>query len=233
MGLVAGLLSTLSPCVLPLLPIVLTTAASEHRLAPFALAAGLGISFAAIGLFVGSVGMAIGLDNDLFRRIAAALMIAVGCVLAIPALQMRVAVLASPAGVWVDRNLSGFSTAGISGQFCVGLLLGGIWSPCVGPTLGAAALLASQGQAIGESAVIMAAFGIGAALPLLLLGLMSREAMLRLRAGLMGTGRWARLMLGVLLMIIGIGVLSGLEKRLEAALVAISPEWLTLLTTRY
>ena len=57
----------LSPCVLPLLPIVLGTAASEHRLGPVALAAGLALSFVVIGIFVATIGFAIGLDGDVFR----------------------------------------------------------------------------------------------------------------------------------------------------------------------
>ena len=233
LALVAGLLSSLSPCVLPLLPVVLTTAASEHRLAPLALAGGLGLSFAAIGLFVGTVGIAIGLDTGVFRGLAAAMLIAVGVVLASPALQERLAVAAGPVSGWADKRLGGFSTTGIAGQFGVGLLLGAVWSPCVGPTLGAAALLASQGRDLAQAAVVMGAFGLGAALPLLILGLLSREAMLRLKGGLLGTGRRLRPVLGVLLVLVGIGILSGLDKRLEAALVAASPEWLTRLTTLY
>ncbi|MGL4445177.1 MAG: cytochrome c biogenesis protein CcdA, partial [Alsobacter sp.] len=70
----AGILSTLSPCVLPLIPIVLGAAAAESRFGPLALAAGLAISFSAIGLFVATIGFAIGLDADLFRTTAALLM---------------------------------------------------------------------------------------------------------------------------------------------------------------
>jgi len=67
LAFLAGILSILSPCVLPLLPIVLGTAQAEHRLGPVALAAGLAVSFTAIGLFVATIGFAIGLDTDVFR----------------------------------------------------------------------------------------------------------------------------------------------------------------------
>jgi cytochrome c-type biogenesis protein len=67
LALVAGALSVISPCVLPLLPIVFGSAASEHRFAPIALAAGVALSFAAIGLFVATIGYAIGLTNEVFR----------------------------------------------------------------------------------------------------------------------------------------------------------------------
>ena len=79
----------------------------------------------------------------------------------------------------------------------------------------------------------MTAFGIGAALPLLLLGLLSREALLRWRGRLLEAGRGGKMLLGVVLLAIGILIVSGLDKRLEAALVEASPAWLTELTTRY
>jgi cytochrome c biogenesis protein CcdA len=72
---VAGVLTVLSPCVLPILPIVLSAAASERKYGPAALAAGLAVSFVAIGLFVATIGYSVGLTAELFRQIAAALMI--------------------------------------------------------------------------------------------------------------------------------------------------------------
>src|SRR5213080_1775835 len=87
LAFVAGVLSILSPCVLPILPIVLGAAASKHRWGPAALAAGLAVSFVAIGLFAATVGYSIGLDAGLFRNVAAALMIAAGVVLLVPRFQ--------------------------------------------------------------------------------------------------------------------------------------------------
>ena len=67
LAFLAGLLSILSPCVLPLLPIVLGAATSEHRLGPIFLAAGVALSFVAIGLFIATIGFGLGLDGDAFR----------------------------------------------------------------------------------------------------------------------------------------------------------------------
>jgi hypothetical protein len=78
LAFLAGILSILSPCVLPLLPIVLGSAASSHRQGPWALAAGLSLSFVGIGLFVATVGHSIGLDADRLRYVAATLMMLVG-----------------------------------------------------------------------------------------------------------------------------------------------------------
>ena len=227
----AGALSTLSPCVLPLLPIVLASAASEHRLAPAALAAGLALSFTAIGLFVATLGFAIGVDGEVFRILGALLLAVIGAVLVWPGLQERFSVAASPFGNWAQNRFGGFSSAGVSGQFGAGLLLGAVWSPCAGPTLGAASVLASQGQQLGEVALVMIFFGIGAALPLLALGLLSREAAMRLRGKLMTAGRGLRLGMGVILIVLGGAILTGYDKHAETWLLNASPEWLTKLTT--
>ena len=232
LAFLAGILSVLSPCVLPLLPLVLGAAASEHRLGPAALAAGLALSFVAIGLFVATVGFAIGLDAGVFRTGAAVLLLLVGLVLMVPVAQTRLAVAAGPVSNWTESRFGGFSTSGLLGQFGVGVLLGAVWSPCVGPTLGAASLLASQGHDLGAVALTMLLFGLGAALPLLLLGTLSREVLMRWRDRMMGLGKGLKAALGLILVATGLMIATGYDKVAETTLVNISPAWLTNLTTR-
>lgn len=233
LAFIAGILSTLSPCVLPLLPIVLGTAVSQHRLGPAALAAGLALSFVTIGLFVATIGFSIGLDGDVFRVAAALLLMLIGVVLVVPSLQARVALAAGPVGNWAEQRFGGMSGAGLSGQFGVGLLLGAVWAPCVGPTLGAASVLAAQGKDLGQVAITMLVFGLGAALPLLILGMLSREALLRWRNRMMAAGQGGKMLMGAILILTGLLIVTGADKMLESVLVAVSPEWLTQLTTRY
>lgn len=233
LAVLAGLLSVLSPCVLPLLPLVLGAAASEHRFGPLALAAGLALAFVAIGLFVATIGFAADLDGDLFRNGAAILLVLLGIVLVVPAAQTRLAVAAGPVSDWTQARFGGFSEAGLPGQFGVGLLLGAVWSPCVGPTLGAASLLAARGEDLGRVALTMILFGLGAGLPLVLLGLLSREVLLRWRHRMLRFGQGLKAALGLVLLGTGAAILSGLDKTLETALVAASPDWLTDLTTRF
>jgi cytochrome c-type biogenesis protein len=229
----AGILSTLSPCVLPLLPIILATAVGEHRFAPLALAAGLAVSFVSVGMFIATIGYGIGLDPGFFRTLAALLLVAIGVILLVPQLQTEVAAAASPISGWTESRLGDFDTGGVHGQFALGLLLGAVWSPCVGPTLGAASVLASQGEDLGQVALVMLAFGIGAAVPLLLLGLLSRDTLTRWRGRLMDAGKGGKFVLGGLLVVVGLLILSGLDKRLETLVVEASPAWLTEITTRY
>jgi cytochrome c-type biogenesis protein len=233
LAFLAGVLSILSPCVLPLLPIVLGAAASEHRWGPVALASGVTLSFIAIGLFVATIGFTLGYDAGWFRNIAAIGMILIGTVLLVPSFQLRVAFVGGPMSDWVDQRFGGFSKSGLSGQLCVGLLLGAVWSPCVGPTLGAASVLAAQGKNLGAVALTMLIFGLGAGLPLMLFGSVSRQLLLRWRGGLSATSKTMKQALGLFLIVIGLLIVTGLDRSLETGLVELSPQWLTNITTRF
>jgi cytochrome c biogenesis protein CcdA len=184
-------------------------------------------------LFVATIGYSIGLDADIFRYVAAVLVLAIGVVLMLPRLQTQLAAASGPIANWTDQRFGSRNGTGLSGQFGVGVLLEAVWSPCVGPTLGAASLLAAQGQSLPQVAATVFVFGIGAALPLLLLGLLSREAILRWRNRLLSAGQVAKAGLGILFIVIGMLVLTGLDKSIETALVGASPQWLNDLTTRF
>jgi len=233
LALAAGLLSILSPCVLPLVPIVLGAAVVAHPLGAFALAAGLAVSFTALGLLLALVGFGLGIDPGMFRVVAAAIMIVLGVVLVVPSWQAQLAAAGGPISSWADRRFGGFASSGLAGQFAIGLLLGAVWSPCVGPTLGAASLLASQGHDLLRVTLTMVVFGVGAALPLILLGLLSRATLMRVRSSLMSAGKLGKALLGAAFIVIGVAIVSGADKRLEAALVDASPQWLTELTTSF
>ena len=233
LSFLAGALSILSPCVLPLVPIVFGTAASAGRGGPSALCAGVVLSFVGLGLFVALVGFSIGLDTSFFRTVAAVLLLCVGGILMVPTVQSRLAVAAGPVGDWANRRMNGLSEWGLAGQFAIGLLLGAAWSPCVGPTLGAASLLAARGESLGYVILVMTSFGIGVAVPLLALGLLSRELFFKARDRMLAASSKMKMALGVVLVVTGLFILSGLDKRAEAALVRASPDWLTRLTTQF
>jgi cytochrome c biogenesis protein CcdA len=232
LGFLAGLFSSLSPCVLPLLPVVLGSAVAAHRFGAAALAAGLTLSFVTVGLFVATIGFALGLDADVFRLLGAILLLAFGLLLLSQTMQDRLAVAASPLG---DRAqaMIGVNPSGLRGQLLLGLLLGAVWSPCVGPTLGAAATLAAQRQSLVQVAAVMLFFGLGAALPLLVIGTISREALLRWRGRMLRAGKAGKQALGMVMVAMAVFILSGLDRQFETVLTAWTPGWLLDLTTRF
>lgn len=232
LGYAAGALSTLSPCVLPILPIVLFGALERHLWGPVALAAGLAASFAGVGIVIASFGFSVGIDPETLRLALAALMGAAGVVLLVPALQGRVASMASPVAGKGQVLLDRLQPSGILGQFALGAVLGVIWSPCSGPTLGAAIGLAAQGDDLGKAAATMSAFALGAATPILLLAYGSRQAIMARRDWMARASRIGKPLMGAAFFGIGLFVLTGLDKIVEASLTAAMPDWLVNVTTR-
>jgi len=172
LGFAAGALSALSPCVLPLLPVVLAGAVERHRLGPLVLAAGLAVSATVVGFAVALLGFT--LDRDLVRVVAGALLVVFGLILLVARLDVAVAARrrrSRPA----PRRCWRAWVRGARGQFVVGALLGALWTPCGGPTLGGAIGLAAQRRSLGAAAAVMAAYSLGAVVPVLLLAYGSRR----------------------------------------------------------
>ncbi|MBE7942748.1 MULTISPECIES: cytochrome c biogenesis CcdA family protein [Ramlibacter] len=232
-GFLAGVLSTLSPCVLPIVPILLGTATNAHPRAPLALAGGLALSYAVIGSSLAWAESALNIDPGLFRGAGAAILGLLGLVLISGDLQQRFAIATSGIGDAGNNLISRMSLDGLKGQFAIGLALGVVWSPCVGPTLGAAVVLASQGSHLLQVAMLMGVFGIGAALPVVALAYVGRGAMARMRGTLMKAGKAGKTVMGVIMIALAAMILSGADKPMETWLVDHSPAWLTQLTTRY
>jgi cytochrome c biogenesis protein CcdA len=233
LAFVAGVLSTLSPCVLPIIPILIGSAMNAHRRAPLALAAGLALSYALIGTLLAGAGGALAFDTEWVRIVGAILLGGFALLLLSSSLQQRFATATSGIGNAGNQLLARLHIEGLTGQFVVGLVLGAIWSPCVGPTLGAAIVLASQGKNLAMSAMLMGIFGIGAALPVLVLAYLSRSAVMNVRGKLLQAGKAGKIVLGVAMLLIAILTITGTDKQIEAWLVNHSPVWLSKLTTRY
>jgi cytochrome c biogenesis protein CcdA len=232
LSFLAGVLSTLSPCVLPLVPILMGSAASTHRFGTFALVGGLMLSFTVIGVGLGSLGGTIGLEPGTLRVVGGLLLILFGAVLFSSRLQDRFSAAVSRMGVG-QGLLARFNLDGLHGQFLLGLLLGIVWSPCVGPTLGIAITLASQGQALAQVTAVMLVFSLGAGLPLLAIGMLSRQALGKWRGRMMEAGQKAKKIFGAALLLIGVLVLSGADKGFEKWALDAMPDWMVTLTTRY
>lgn len=223
----AGALGVLSPCVWPLVPVVMASAAANGRAGPVYLTAGLSLAFALAGTLLSFLLVSTGLDPELFRFLSGALLLAVAAVL-----------LDERLGQWVNLRLSlltgrfqlgGDNPRTAAGQFGIGLLLGLVWLPCVGPTLGAAIALAATGQQLGMAFLIMAAYGLGTGAVLLAAGLLSHRALVQLRPRVLAGATRAKKLLGWTLALLGTLVLTGMDKRLEAVAVGWLPDWMFLL----
>ncbi len=231
LAFLAGALTIASPCVLPLVPIVLIGARKRHPLAPLMLGLGLVFTFTTAAFILAIAGPALGLDPDIVRVITAGLMVALGIILLVPLLEARFSKVFQPLAAFGQDQQSTKSADGLPAQFMLGALLGLVWSPCVGPTLGAATLLAAQGQNLAEAGLVMLSFGIGIATVLVLISLVSRSFVNRIAGAVIRTGRRSKQIMGLALAVTGIFVLSGTDRIVEGWAVENSPAWLTDLTT--
>lgn len=223
----AGALATLSPCVLPLLPVVVAAAVASHRLGPLALAGGLALSFTSAALLVATAGLALGLAPEHLRVFGGGGLVLAGAVLVSPRLQAwvenRLTAVGAAGGRWSDH----LRAHGLWRQFLLGGLLGLIWTPCAGPTLGAALVsLTAEQPAWATVLATMMAYGLGGSAPLLLLGSAGARISPRSRARYQHWGEQGRHLLGAALGCLGLLVVSGLDKRLEAALLSRMPAWM-------
>ena len=157
LGYLAGLLTLINPCVLPVLPIVLATAIQAGRLGPVAVAAGMSLSFVALGLLVSVAGRSLGITEETVSNAGAVLMVAFGLVLLVPRFSASFATATAGFSARADARMDRSDRDRLSGQFVGGMLLGAVWSPCIGPTLGGAISLASQGESLMRATLIMIA----------------------------------------------------------------------------
>lgn len=236
LGYAAGLLTLINPCVLPVLPIVLATALQSSRWGPVALAAGMSLAFVGLGLGVAAAGRSFGLTEDTVARAAALLMAGFGLVLLVPRFSSGFAVatagIASRADSGMDR-IGRTGTGGqflggqfLGGQFLGGMLLGAVWSPCVGPTLGGAISLASQGTDLGRAGAVMLAFALGVSTVILGLGYGARSALQKRQALLRRIAERAKPILGWSFLLVGLALFFRLHHIAEAWLVNWLPVWL-------
>lgn len=224
LALAAGSLTTLSPCVFPLLPLVLGGAMQANRLAPLAMGSGMAMSFAGIGLLLGAAGPALGLDTDLVRQAGAWLLIGLATVMAVPALNERFARWMLPIASGAQAASSRLSGASLGSAWLLGGVLGLVWSPCSGPLLASAlALVAAEGGAL-RGGTVLGLFGLGAALPLVAVAYASRSGFQRARGWVLARIERVKAGFAAVLGLTGLAILSGADKWVEARVTAWLPD---------
>lgn len=223
---VAGLLTLINPCVLPVLPIVLAGSLQSSRYGPLALAGGMGLAFVTLGFGVIAAGHLIGLREETVGQAGAVLMMIFGLVLMVPQLSARFATATAGVASRADEGMRDMQTDGWTGQFLGGFLLGAVWSPCVGPVLGSAISLASQGDALLRAFVIMLAFACGIGTIIIALGYGARAALQRRMGTLRAFATASRPVLGVVFFLVGLAIYMRWHLMAEIWLLDRMPIWL-------
>ena len=165
-GFVAGIVTALSPCVLPVLPIVLAGGATGRR--PLAIVAGIVVSFTVFTLFAAWLLDLLGLPQDLLRNLAIALLLLVALTLLVPQV-----------GELIARPLQALTRRGsgdLGGGFFLGASLGLVFVPCAGPVLAAVTVIAAKRDVGFDGLLLTLSYAIGAALPMLAIAFAGQRA---------------------------------------------------------
>lgn len=233
LGYLAGLLTLINPCVLPVLPIVLASAMQAGRYGPLAIAAGMCLSFVSLGMLIATLGYSIGLTEQLMSRIGAVMMMVFGLILLIPRMNMAFATATTSLSQNAEANLNQMPVTSMKSHFAGGLLLGAIWSPCVGPTLGGAISMASQGTDLVQAFFIMLSFGLGISTVIVALGFGTQETIRRRQKSLGGIAQAAKPIMGLTFLFVGLMVFFKIHHIAESWLVAVLPDWFQDLSTNF
>jgi len=232
-SLLAGSLTTLSPCVFPLIPLVVGSAVQANRLAPLAMGLGMVLAFMTVGMLLGTLGVALGIDGDSVRAFGGWMLVAFGAVMLIPQFDQAFSKLMSPVATGASGISSRLNSDSLLGAVGLGSLLGLVWSPCSGPLLAAAlSLVATEGGAL-SGGVILGFFGLGAAIPLVLVSYASRRFINSSRQWILRHAYRIKYGFGMLIFLVGVSILTGADKWLEAILVGLMPEGWVSLTTKF
>lgn len=232
LAFVAGLVTILNPCVLPLVPVLVGSALGKHRAGPVALAAGLGVSFTLFGFTIIAFGFQLGVNEQGMRMFAGSLLLTAGLLLLVPKAQAALTALVAPVTSLASGGLGRISSEGLNGQFLVGLLLGVVWAPCIGLTLGAAIAAASQGDGLFQAFVTFLVFALGVGVSIVLFAFGSRKALGSGAQRLQSLARYAKPAFGIILILIGLMVVTGTDKVAETWVLQAMPQWLVVFTTQ-
>jgi cytochrome c biogenesis protein CcdA/thiol-disulfide isomerase/thioredoxin len=201
-GFLAGIVTAISPCVLPVLPILLVGGASGRK--PLRIVTGLVASFVVFTLFASWLLNKLGLPQDLLRNIAIALLFLVALTLLVP----RIGTLLERPFASLTRHRAG------GGGFMLGVSLGLVFVPCAGPVLAAITVVAANNHVGLRALLLTVAYALGAALPMLAIALGGRRVGTRLRA----QGPVLRLASGVVIGLVALGISFHVDDRFATAL---------------
>ena len=222
---VSGIVTILSPCILPVLPIVLSGGVAGGKARPLGVVTGFVASFSAFTLALTALVQALGVSPDALRIVAVVLIAAFGLVMAIPALrdlfERAVSRLAGLAG---GQRGGGAPRSGFWAGLPVGVGLGLVWTPCVGPIMASVVSLALTQRVDGGAVAITLAYALGTSLPMFAV-MAGGRALLERVPGLKRNAGRIQQVFGVLMIAVAVSIAFGIDRRLQAAILDVFPNY--------
>ena len=225
-GYLAGVLTLINPCVLPVLPIALASALQNDRWGPLWLALGMSVTFVTLGVGVSAIGSSFGINEEDISRASAVLMVLFGLILLVPAFNTRFSLATSGISSNADMAIGSMDQRSVKNQLFGGVLLGAVWSPCIGPTLGGAISMASQGSSLIWATLVMSSFAAGISTIIIALAYGAREAISKRQAIMRVIAEKTQLIMGITFIVVGLVIFFKWHQVIEGWLLDQMPYWL-------
>lgn len=226
LAFLAGVITVTTPCILPILPPMLAGSVG-HKLRPIMIVSGMAISFTLMGGLFSSLGIASGISSGFYRVILAFLIIALGAIMVdeeINGIYVRYSSLFvnSLIGLFKRDNAKISGGESLGDAFVLGLTLGIIWIPCVGPVLGAVLAYTSVLDNVLSGSLLLLTYSAGLGLPMLAIAYGGKFVSSRL--GILKNTHLLRKLAGWVMILSGISIILGIDRAIQAALLPYYPD---------
>jgi cytochrome c biogenesis protein CcdA/thiol-disulfide isomerase/thioredoxin len=225
----AGVITILSPCILPILPIVLSSTIGDHQTSkrrPLGVVFGFITSFTFFTLFLSTIVKQTGIPGDSLRFISVIVIAGFGISFLIPQVQSLIEKGFTKLAQFAPQSQN---RTGFFGGIIVGLSLGLLWTPCVGPILASVISLALTGSVTSEAIFITLAYAIGTAIPMFVIMYGGRTLLQRVPWLLTNTDKLQKAF-GVVMIITAIGILNNVDRKFQTFILNTFPQYGTGLT---
>ncbi|MEK7183464.1 MAG: cytochrome c biogenesis CcdA family protein [Patescibacteria group bacterium] len=229
LALAAGAITVTSPCIIPILPIILGSVLKDHKWYPVYLVLGMSTTFTVLGILFGAFGSALPIDRVFLNQLAIWLIGLMGIVLLVKPLGNLFSRGTSVLTSWLGSHGPKANQLGQPSEaFALGSLLGIVWAPCAGPILGSIILLASGTGNVVTGGLLLFTYSIGAGIPMLLIAYGGKRAVAGKQFIQKQSGR-LKMAFGVVLLISAVLMATGVFRELESLIVPYIPTWSTQL----
>lgn len=220
----AGIVTILSPCILPILPIILSSSFGGKEIGksrPMGVVAGFVLSFTFFTLFLSSIVRLSGIPADSLRFISVIVIAGFGLSFLVPKLQLMLERMFSALARFAPQ---GNTKGGFGGGLLIGLSLGLLWTPCVGPILASVISLAITGAVTFDAFIITLAYSLGTAIPMFLI-MIGGQNILRRVPWLLANSANIQKAFGILMIITALGILTNVDRKFQTFILEKFPQY--------
>ncbi len=226
---IGGIVTILSPCILPILPIVLSGTLTGGKKKPLGVVAGFILSFTFFTLFLTTIIKFTGVSADVLRTISVFVIGIFGISLLLPQFQVAMEKLFSRLAALVPTQNPNSNRPDFIAGFIIGLSLGLVWTPCVGPILASIITLAATSSVSGGAVLITLMYALGTAIPLFAITYGGRQ-LLTTHPWLLSHTQAIQKAFGILMLIAALGIFFSWDRQFQTYILQKFPNYGTGLT---